>query len=136
MDGTGNLYGTTQGGGCCGGVIYKLTLQPDGHWKEKILYEFKGGAKGYLPNAGVVMDKAGNLYGITDAGGYGDCGVIYKLAPQPTGKWAYTVLHTFGQGDDGCMPEGNLAIDQYGNLYGGTVLGGAYGAGVVFQLTP
>jgi uncharacterized repeat protein (TIGR03803 family) len=136
MDGTGRLYGTTQGGGCCGGVVYKLTLQPDGHWKEKILYQFKGGAKGYLPNAGVVMDEAGILYGITDAGGYGDCGVIYKLAPQPAGKWAYTVLHTFGHGDDGCMPEGNLAIDQNGNLYGGTVLGGAYGAGVVFRLRP
>ena len=136
MDADGSLYGTTTGGGCCIGVIYKLTPQPDGHWKKKILYQFKGGAKGYGPNAGVVMDKAGNLYGITDAGGYGDCGVIYKLAPQPTGKWAYTVLHTFGQGDDGCLPEGNLAIDQNGNLYGGTVLGGAYGAGIVFKLTP
>jgi len=136
MDASGALYGTTTGGGCCIGVVYKLTPQPDGHWKERILYQFKGGAKGYGPNAGVVMDKVGNLYGITDAGGYGDCGVIYKLAPQPTGKWAYTVLHTFGQGDDGCLPEGNLAIDQDGNLYGGTVLGGAYGAGVVFQVTP
>jgi len=136
LDASGALYGTTTGGGLRYGVVYKLTPQPDGHWKEKILYEFKGGAKGFLPNAGVVMDKAGNLYGITDAGGYGDCGVIYKLAPQPTGKWAYTVLHTFGQGDDGCMPEGNLAINQKGKLYGGTVLGGAYGAGIVFQVTP
>jgi uncharacterized repeat protein (TIGR03803 family) len=45
-------------------------------------------------------------------------------------------FHTFGKGHDGCEPEGNLAIDQKGNLYGGTVLGGAHGYGMVFELTP
>ena len=159
IDGTGSLYGTTVGGGThlCGGMfgeeaptgraalgsqigncgtVFKLHKVGDGKWKQTILHSFKSGTAGSHPNAGVVMDKAGNLYGITDAGGYGDCGVIYKLAPQPTGKWAYTVLHTFGEGDDGCMPEGNLVIDQKGRLYGGTVLGGAYGSGMVFMLTP
>jgi len=65
-----------------------------------------------------------------------DCGVIYKLAPGPKGKWAYTVLHEFGIGNDGGVPEGNLVMDSKGNLYGGTVLGGTYGGGVVFELTP
>jgi uncharacterized repeat protein (TIGR03803 family) len=140
-DDSGSLYGTTsQGGrnicyaGC--GTIFKLTEGDNGRWKETVLYNFRSGATGFSPNTGAVMDGSENLYGTTDYGGYGDCGVIYKLAPQPTGKWAYTVLHTFGHGDDGCMPEGNLAIDQNGNLYGGTVLGGAYGAGVVFRLRP
>lgn len=83
------------------------------------------------------MDKAGNLYGTTDYGGGGcDCGVIYKLAPGPKGKWTYTVLHTFGIGDDGGVPEGNLVMDSKGNLYGGTILGGTYGQGVIFELTP
>jgi len=50
-------------------------------------------------------------------------------------QWKYSVLHTFGKGHDGCEPEGNLAIDQKGNLYGGTVLGGAHGYGMVFELT-
>jgi uncharacterized repeat protein (TIGR03803 family) len=74
------------------------------------------------------MDKSGNLSG---------CGaVIYKLAPKPKGKWAYTVLHTFGVSPDGCQPEGNLVLDKKGNLYGGTVLGGSQGYGMIFELTP
>ncbi|HXM20124.1 MAG TPA: choice-of-anchor tandem repeat GloVer-containing protein [Terriglobales bacterium] len=136
MDGGGNLYGTTAGGGCCGGIVFRLTPGPDGGWKETILYGFKGGAAGFEPNAGVVMDKAGNLYGTTDYGGSAfGCGVIYKLAPRPTGSWKYTVLHIF-EGSDGCIPEGNLVLDKAGNLSGGTVLGGTTGNGVIFELTP
>jgi uncharacterized repeat protein (TIGR03803 family) len=138
MDAKGNLYGTTASGGCCGGVVFKLTPQTDGRWKEAILYEFPGGVDGFEPNAGVVMDKAGNLYGTTDYGGdpYCGCGVIYKLSPGHNGKWTYTVLHEFGIGNDGGVPEGNLVMDSKGNLYGGTALGGTYGGGVVFELTP
>jgi uncharacterized repeat protein (TIGR03803 family) len=134
MDKLGTLYGTTAGGGCCGGVIYKLTPKANGHWKETILYSFQGGASGEGPNAGVVMDNSGNLYGTTDYGGSG-CGVIYRLAPRPKDKWKYTVLHTFA-GIDGCLPEGNFVLDKKGNLYGGTVLGGPTDNGVVFELTP
>ena len=138
MDAKGNLYGTTASGGCCGGVVFKLAPQTDGRWKETILYEFPGGTHGFEPNAGVVMDKAGNLYGTTDYGGdpYCGCGIIYKLSPGHNGKWTYTVLHEFGIGNDGGVPEGNLVIDSKGNLYGGTVLGGTYGGGVVFEITP
>jgi uncharacterized repeat protein (TIGR03803 family) len=161
MDASGSLYGTTSGGGTnlCGangvaadleaaqslsgdigncGTVFELTKRPDGRWKETILYNFQKGATGYSPNTGVVMDKAGNLYGTTDYGGDPscDCGVIYKLAPDAKGKWTYTVLHTFGVGNDGGVPEGNLVMDSKGNLYGGTVLGGTYGGGVVFELTP
>jgi uncharacterized repeat protein (TIGR03803 family) len=134
-DAQGNLYGTTVEGGTYGGVVFELTPQAKGGWKETILYDFQGGADGWLPSAGVVMDKSGNLYGTTDGGGADGCGVIYKLAPAPKGQWTYTVLKTF-YGADGCSPVGNLIMDKKGNLYGGTVLGGAYGGGVVFELTP
>jgi uncharacterized repeat protein (TIGR03803 family) len=133
-DASGSLYGTTSGGGCCGGVVYRLALGSGGHWKETIIYEFQGGESGFEPNAGVVMDKAGNLYGTADGGTYG-CGVIYKLAPEPKGGWKYTVLHTF-YADKGCLPEGNLVLDKKGNLYGGTAIGGPSNNGVVFELTP
>jgi uncharacterized repeat protein (TIGR03803 family) len=161
MDGSGSLYGTTTGGGvnACGGfaeylngrlaehapsadigncgTIFKLTKGGKGIWKEAILYNFKSGSSGHLPFAGVVMDKSGNLYGTTDGGGNSSgCGVIYKLAPQPKGKWKYTVLYTFSGGSDGCIPAGNLVFDKKGNLYGGTVLGGTTGNGVIFELTP
>jgi uncharacterized repeat protein (TIGR03803 family) len=139
MDTKGDLYGTTASGGAPGpGTVFRLTKGSDGHWRESILYSFRQGSTGSAPNTGVVMDKAGNLYGTTDYGGdpYCDCGVIYKLSPRPKGKWSYTVLHEFGIGSDGGLPEGNLVIDSKGNLYGGTVLGGTYGGGVVFELTP
>lgn len=136
MDASGSLYGTTAGGGCCGGVIFKLTPGSDGSWKETILYQFQGGALGFEAGAGVVMDKSGNLYGTTIAGGSEcGCGVVYKLAPGSKGKWTYTVLHTF-QGNDGAQPDANLILDDKGNLYGTTATGGANGSGVVFELTP
>jgi uncharacterized repeat protein (TIGR03803 family) len=136
MDGSGNLYGTTEVGGCCGGTVFKMTPGSKGHWTETILYNFKPGASGWFPTAGVVMDKAGNLYGTTDDGGTSscDCGLVYKLAPA-NGKWTYTVLHRFS-GADGAVPAGNLTLDDKGNLYGGTVLGGGTGNGVIFELTP
>jgi len=135
MDGSGALYGTTTNGGSYGGVVFKLTPKGNGRWRESTLYEFQGGASGWLPDAGVVMDKSGNLYGTTDGGGSGGCGGIYKLAPKPKGQWKYTVLHAF-YGWDGCAPDGNRVLDKKGNLYGGTILGGTTGNGVVFELTP
>jgi len=159
MDSSGILYGTTAGGGtntgCAGakgiggpsksrespnvgncGTVFKLTREASGRWKEAILHDFAPGAGGYLPGSGVVMDKSGNLYGTTDGGGAVGCGVLYKLAPTAKGKWKYSVLHTFGRVGDGCLPQGNLVLDSNGNLYGGTAVGGQYGGGVVFELTP
>ncbi len=157
MDRRGSLYGTTSGGGLnfCGsahtliggerrrppaedigncGTIFKLTKAANGVWKEAILYNFKRGPSGYFPAAGVVIGKAGVLYGTAIDGGYGGCGVVYKLAPDKGGKWKYTVLHTF-TGEDGCQPDANLILDSKGNLYGTTATGGG-ASGVVFELTP
>jgi uncharacterized repeat protein (TIGR03803 family) len=134
MDSSGNVYGTTAGGGCCGGTVFRLTRQADGRWKETVLYDFRGGASGFEPGAGVVLDKAGNLYGTTIYGG-SCCGVVFKLSPKENGKWKYTVLHTF-TGYDGAQPDANLIRDDNGNLYGTTATGGAGGAGVAFELTP
>jgi uncharacterized repeat protein (TIGR03803 family) len=142
-DGSGNLYGTTsQGGshicvdvGC--GTLFELTPETNGQWKETILYDFVGNAKGNGPGAGVVMDKKGNLYGTTIYGGSSECGcgVVYELSPSANGKWKYTVLHAF-IGSDGAQPDANLILDSKGNLYGTTATGGAGGAGVAFELTP
>jgi uncharacterized repeat protein (TIGR03803 family) len=137
MDPSGNIYGTTVGGGCCFGTVFRLTPQGDGTWKETILYNFKRGASGSGPGAGVVRDKAGNLYGTTIYGGSPNCGcgVVYKLSPKKNGKWKYTVLHTF-IGSDGAQPDANLILDNKGNLYGTAATAGPYGAGVVFEVTP
>ena len=63
------------------------------------------------------------------------CGVVYRLAPNPDGTWTYTVLHRF-KGYDGAFPAANLVLDEKGNLYGTTRYGGSGGGGVVFKITP
>jgi uncharacterized repeat protein (TIGR03803 family) len=100
-----------------------------------VLHSFAGG-DGAGPQAGLVMDTAGNLYGTTGYGGSGPsfcsfgCGTVFKL--DPAGN--ETVLHTFGQfptgGSDGARPFSNLIMDAVGNLYGTTGQGGASGAGI------
>jgi len=139
MDSQGNLYGAVQGGQYRAGVIYKLSPASDaseaeGLWGETILYNFTGGDDGDFPE-GVILDTTGNLYGITGNGGaYGE-GVVFKLSPQPDGKWKYTLLHAF-RGSDGAEPVGNPTLSPDGKLYGTAATGGPYGGGVVFQLTP
>jgi uncharacterized repeat protein (TIGR03803 family) len=139
LDQKGNVYGTTSQGGSKGnGTVFQLTRGTDGRWKETILYNFPdafhngGGA-----DAGVIFDRAGNLYGTTPGGGDPNCqcGVVFKMTPGANGKWTYSVLHRF-TGADGFDPEAGLTLDSKGNIYGTTVAGGAGGAGVVFEITP
>ncbi|HSZ01451.1 MAG TPA: choice-of-anchor tandem repeat GloVer-containing protein [Terriglobales bacterium] len=134
-DSAGNLYGTTEEagrfGGACGtigcGIVFKIN--PVG--KEEILHRFWGGADGANPQAGLVRDAAGNLYGTTTYGGGGacqngsfmGCGTVFKL--DKTGK--ETVLYRFTGGSDGANPFSGLVRDSVGNLYGTTYQGGNTG---------
>jgi uncharacterized repeat protein (TIGR03803 family) len=81
------------------------------------------------------MDPAGNLYGVTQAGGSPppfDGGTVFKLDPSGT----ETVLHSFtNSSGDGGDPEGGLVMDTAGNLYGTTFEGGSSNYGTVFKLT-
>jgi len=87
------------------------------------------------PYAGLISDASGNLYGAaTQGGAYGD-GAIFQLAPGANDKWTETVLYSFN-GADGAAPFADPVFDSAGNLYGTTQGGGAYGTGVVYQLTP
>jgi uncharacterized repeat protein (TIGR03803 family) len=137
IDAAGNLYGTADGGASGLGVIFRMSRGADGVWTETLLHTIGQNANGNHPSSGVVMDKAGNLYGVTIAGGTTscDCGVVYKLSPGANGTWTYTVLHRF-TGSDGAEPDANLTLDANGNIYGTTATGGAGGAGVVFEITP
>jgi uncharacterized repeat protein (TIGR03803 family) len=141
LDLDGNLFGVTAIGGGTGceagcGTVYMVSPEKDGRWRERLLHVFGDGSNGSYPDGSVVADKKGNLYGMAAYGGSGcDCGVIFKLTPGAKGKWRYKVLHTF-HGYDGAVPAGGLTIDSKGNLYGATVLGGQYGQGVVFEITP
>jgi uncharacterized repeat protein (TIGR03803 family) len=84
FDASGNLYGTTVGGGKYNpGTIFRLTPN-SGRWKETVLYSFTGGNDGAYPSAGLTMDAAGHLYGTTLWGGpAGDTvgGVAFEFIP-------------------------------------------------------
>ncbi len=135
MSQTGDLYGATAG--YQGGSIFKLTREKGKTWKKSALHVFSAGAGGDSPFAGVVVSRSGVIYGTTGYGGDPNCycGVVFKLASLPHGKWKYTVLHRF-LGVDGAQPGASLSLDDKGNLYGTTELGGTYGVGVAFELTP
>ena len=73
----------------------------------KVIYPFTGGADGGNPEAGLVFDKAGNLYGTTSQGGdrgcyNGSCGVVFELSPG-SGGWSDATLHTFTGGRMGAI---------------------------------
>jgi uncharacterized repeat protein (TIGR03803 family) len=136
FDRGGNIYGTTDSGGAYGrGTVYKLTQYGMGScWTESVLHSFAGGSDGANPTGGVVFDMAGNLYGTSGGGAYGN-GTVFKLTPQPNGSWNESVLYSFQGGTDASNPGGPLTFDVAGNLYG-VANGGAYGHGAVFKLTP
>jgi uncharacterized repeat protein (TIGR03803 family) len=128
-DSSGDLYGTTRFGGLHStGTVFKL----NGAGGETILYNFGSmSGDGGEPEAGLIRDSAGNLYGTAVTGGPFGYGTVYKVTPG--GK--ETLLHSFS-GFDGASPSAVLLRDSSGSLYGTTSLGGLPGAGVVFKLTP
>jgi uncharacterized repeat protein (TIGR03803 family) len=137
LDAADNLYGSAGGGGNCNGtstcgVVFKL--DPSGN--ETVIRNFLYGKKGFYPNAGLIRDAAGNLYGTTMGGGTSGAGVVFKL--DSAGN--ETVLYTFKRMPDGSEPQAGLIQDTAGNFYGTTVYGGngpgycPQGCGVVFKL--
>ena len=154
MDSSGNLYGTTGDGGAgsctnpvqpagCG-TVFKLALNSNGSYTESVLYSFQGGTTdGNEPQAGLIMDSGGNLYGTTATGGsrscnnFIGCGTVFKLAPGGNGSYTESLLYSFkGEPGDGAGPS-DMVMDSGGNLYGTTAAGGTdgYSIGTVFKLT-
>ncbi len=92
---------------------------------------------GISPQADLIFDAAGNLYGTTYGGGAYGGGTVFELIPTGGGLWIERKLHNFGiNSDDGIHPMAGLIFDAAGNLYGTTYGGGAYGGGTVFELMP
>jgi uncharacterized repeat protein (TIGR03803 family) len=137
FDGAGNLYGTTPDGGAhSSGVVFELSPTAHG-WQYKVIHQFTGGKDGAVGSLGLLLlDAAGNLYGVTELGGVNGTGAVYELSPTPRGRWKTTVLYDFKGTPDAANPYGGLIFDKFGDLYGTTYFGGASGMGAVFQLTP
>jgi uncharacterized repeat protein (TIGR03803 family) len=160
LDAAGNIYGETAlGGALFGGTIFKLT--PSGQYS--ILFNFDtpldAGSPllfdGGLPNAQLVLDKHGNIFGTAEGGGPENLGTIFELHP----NGHVTVLYGFTKGTDsnhlypnGIFPDQGLVRDSAGNFYGVTSFGGnpvgaggacffaggfvQSGCGTVFKLDP
>jgi uncharacterized repeat protein (TIGR03803 family) len=149
----GNLYGTTSEGGannaCSNGCGTVFEITPAG--KLTTLYSFcsqTGCTDGSLPNAGLVQDSNGNLYGTTTGGGtfssacpfFSGCGTVFKI----TAIGVLTTLYSFcaqTNCTDGTSPDAGLVQASNGNLYGITSSGGAncelnLGCGTVFKISP
>jgi uncharacterized repeat protein (TIGR03803 family) len=131
LDAEGNLYGTTWLGGLQNFGGYGTVFKVDPMGKESVLYTFTGSNDGGTPQAGVIRDSHGNLYGTTNYGGTDSAGTVFKVDPHGH----ETVLHNFTGGSDGWLPVGaSLVRDSAGNLYGTTPQGGSNDFGVVFKI--
>jgi uncharacterized repeat protein (TIGR03803 family) len=82
MDQAGILYGTTIAGGtqCDCGVVYKLAPQANCKWTYTVLHRFNGG-DGDGPDANLILDQKGNLYGTAPNGGFNGGGVVFEITP-------------------------------------------------------
>lgn len=142
MDASGNLYGTTAGGGANGhGTLFKYSLTTNTF---TTLYTFSAttvagngnhvNSDGDFPSGNLIMDDNGNLYGTTRvAGAYGG-GTIYRYAPATN---TFTTLYNFGtNANDGWVPYSGLLMNSDGALYGTTYYGGVNGYGAIFVLRP
>jgi uncharacterized repeat protein (TIGR03803 family) len=132
LEPAGNLYGTTSEGGASGayGTVFGLNKAGD----EILLYSFGGPPNdGGFPQAGLVRDGAGNLYGTTSQGGHVGVGTVFKLSKTAGETVVYNFCSAQNCTDGGYVLAG-LLRDAKGNLYGTTNLYGKYMAGVVFKV--
>jgi uncharacterized repeat protein (TIGR03803 family) len=140
MDAAGNLYGVTLFGGSSGyGTVFELKAISNGTWKEEVLHNFaNNGMDGHYPGATLILDGAGNLYGTTQEGGLKNVGVVFELTPHTGGGgWNEKILYSLPYKQKYWnFSNYPLTLDSAGNLYGVTNVGGAYGGGFVFKLTP
>ncbi len=139
-----SFYGTTSAGGPpdiygdTGGTVFKIT--PDGTFTTIYIFREPSGAtpNGEYPAGNLIKGADGNFYGTTFSGNGSSDGTVFQIATDGV----LTTLHSFGLNSnygtnyDGSNPQAGVVQGTDGNFYGTTTVGGAYGQGTVFQLTP
>jgi uncharacterized repeat protein (TIGR03803 family) len=142
LDKEGNIYGTTVGTGKLKsfGTVFELrpplTRTKGAEWRKKVLYAFKGEANGdgANPFAGVTLDKDGDVFGTTLAGGLYSYGTAYDLFNFFDGSYGEAILASVADAG-GITPYGGVILDSAGNVYGTTAYGGTYNLGIVYEVT-
>lgn len=131
FDNSGNIYGTTAGGGADrAGSTYEL-MPSQGNWTESVIFSFPSGWA--TPYSGVVFDASGNLYGTVAIVSRIAGGGVYELSPSSSG-WTGNLLQSFDSCVNGCGTIGGLILDASGNLYGATGEAGPNNGGTVYEL--
>ncbi len=127
----GWLYGMTPNTSQSGtqGAIFKMNTDGTGY---ALLHTFTG-ADGALPTGSLIQAPDGFLYGLTQNGGTGDYGTIFRI--KTDGSFFQTLFQfgTGGSGVNGIHPAGSLLRGADGKLYGTTFRGGA-AVGTVFRV--
>ncbi len=128
---TNASYAEVMGGPC--GSALQLNHSGSG-WSSVLMHTYVNKQDG-CPTGNLVLDAAGNIYGVTQDGGANGWGSIFELSDSG-GSWNQTILYSFkGQGDGGA-PYSELVFDDKGNLYGTASARGADGHGTLFELSP
>ncbi len=126
MDSAGNLFGTTFFGGASDdGTVFEISAATHAL---TTLVSFNG-TNGKCPEAGLIMDSAGNLFGTTYENFSSIDGTVFEVT---AGTNVLSTLASFN-GTNGSYPTG-LFMDSAGNIFGTTVSGGASGDGTVFEI--
>ena len=141
-DAAGNLFGTTEGGNTYGSVFELVnsgSVSSPVYTTLTKLWSFTGGDDGRNPEAGLISDAAGDLFGTTSRGGTNGGGTVFELvnsgtASNPDYSGTPITLWSFTGGNDGQTPLASLSFDAAGDLLGTASGGGAGSDGTVFEL--
>jgi uncharacterized repeat protein (TIGR03803 family) len=117
-------------------MLMIVAAQPAQAQTFNVIHTFAGGIDGAAPEAGLTLDRAGNLYGTAVGGGHG-YGTVYKLTNKG-GGWTFSPLYSFAGGNDGAIPLDRVVFGPNGSLYGTTSDQGEQQGigGTVFNLRP
>jgi hypothetical protein len=130
-DSAGNLFGTTRNGGASGvGTVFEL-VKGSGGYTLSTIASFNS-TNGANPEANLIADSTGNLFGTTRQGGASNNGTVFELV-KGSGGYTLSTIATFND-TNGKWPVAGLLADSAGNLFGTTRYGGASGNGIVFEL--
>jgi uncharacterized repeat protein (TIGR03803 family) len=152
-DTSGNLFGTAYYGGvgfipppedpstpdqCCwpvnaaNGTVFEIVKTADGYASTPTTLVSFNGTNGFQPDASLIIDASGNLFGTTQAGGVN--GTVFEIAKTAGGYASSPTTLVSFNGSDGSWPIAGLIADCSGNLFGTTSQGGAYNGGTVFEI--
>jgi uncharacterized repeat protein (TIGR03803 family) len=135
-DANGNLIGTTEEGGSSNsGTVFEITKTATGYSSTPTVLVSFNGNDGFFPIAGLIADASGNLFGTTVLGGTSNAGTVYEVVKTSSGYASTpTVLANFSTGASNAYPYGGLLADAKGDLFGTSMEGGPYAAGVAFEI--